>query len=181
MKKSLFLFLVFLFFSLSFSQNNWIEKTDWKSLESFEKNKQKQLSFILLEGAGELKQVNNRPQPGLEDVLSNFNCTKIKLENQKIQFKNRTFKKNKNENLHEFERFLVGEENTNLLSLKPLIIILDENFNLIEFSFFNKIEKSKEDQNILIEAEKLKLEYLKKQISDTTHKAIVRTEAALKR
>ena len=181
MSKQLNFILFFLLIvSVSFSQNNnWDTKVEWNSFEVFKKNKKKQISLILIEGDKQLDQKRIVDESEILNILSDFNCTKLKLGDQPISFKGQKFKQDDDEIFHQFEKYLLGDHIDEKKYRRPLIVILDSQLNTIQFEMLSLNEDEKKVHDILLESERVKLQYLKDNIEDKTHNAIQRQERTL--
>lgn len=167
--------------SLSISQEeSWVDIVEWKTFEAFKKNKQKQISFIYIEGEKELKKQRRVNNKKVQEILNNFNCTKLKITNQDFSFKGQNFQKEDGTQIHQFEDYLVG----NSIDQKyngPVIVILDKDFNFIEFKFIEFSQEEIEINKVLLEAENIKLDFLKENIKSKDNKEIQKQELILER
>ena len=121
--------------SLSIAQqDSWVNTVEWKTFEEFKKNKEKKISLIYIEQAQETKRPLRANTKKIQEILNNYNYTKLKLENQEISFKGQIFKKIDDTQTHQFRDYLIGNSiNENYMG--PVIVILDKEFNYIEFKY----------------------------------------------
>lgn len=163
--------------SLSIAQqDSWVNTVEWKTFEEFKKNKEKKISLIYIEQAQETKRPLRANTKKIQEILNNYNYTKLKLENQEISFKGQIFKKIDDTQTHQFRDYLIGNSiNENYMG--PVIVILDKEFNYIEFKLVEFDKKEEQDINeILLAAEKIKLDFLKENIKSENNEQIKKQE-----
>lgn len=152
---------------------------NWLSTSQFEKviKKKKQNIFIFIEDnriqeeevipKEELEQMKKHMFGFLEDeslvsyLNKNFICYKFNPATETLKFQGKEYKKvnERGETSHEFTAFLTGSERSRL----PAIVVMDKNFQL--FQYKKAIPKT-EELKLVLEAEKLKLNYLKEKLSE---------------
>lgn len=152
---------------------------NWLSTSQFEKaiKKKKQNVFIFIEDnrmqeeevipKEELEQMKKHMFAFLEDeslvsyLNKNFICYKFNPATENLKFQGKEYKKVKERGRtsHEFTAFLTGSERNRL----PAIVVMDKNFQLFEYK---KALPKTEELKVVLEAEKLKVNYLKEKLAE---------------
>ena len=152
---------------------------NWLTTSQFEKaiKKKKQNVFIFIEDntiqeeevipKEELEQMKKHMFAFLEDeslvsyLNKNFICYKFNPATENLKFQGNEYKKVKERGRtsHEFTAFLTGSERNRL----PAIVVMDNNFQLFEYK---KALPKTEELKLVLEAEKLKVNYLKEKLSE---------------
>ena len=173
MKKTLLLTVISFFAFTAIAQ----EKINWLSTNDFEKAIKKGTKdfFIFIEDNQVNQNMPNMPKEReeqmqkmqkdmlafLEDekivnyINKNFSCYKFSATAESVNFQGKEYKQTaeKGRSSHEFTFFLTETNRNNL----PVIVLRDQNFNLFEYQ---SSIVSIDEMQILIDAERLKLNYL---------------------
>ena len=151
---------------------------NWLNTSQFEKaiEKKKQNIFIYIEDIRmqdeegipkeELDRMKKHMFSFLEDeslvsyLNENFICYKFNPATENLRFKGKEYKKvmDRGRSSHEFTVFLTGSERNRL----PGIVLMDKNFKLFEYK---KALPKTEELKLVLEAEKLKVNYLKENLA----------------
>ncbi len=199
MKKTLnILFLAMLISFLGVAQEK--ATINWLTTPQFEKaiKKKKQNVFIFIEDnrmqeeevipKEELEQMKKQMFGFLEDaelvkhLNDNFICYKFNPASESLKFQGKEYKKieERGRTSHEFTFFLTENKRSRL----PAIVIRDKNFQLFEYQ---KALPKIEEMKVLLEAEKLKVNYIKEKIGEgnryfnESNQMLKRQEEILKR
>ncbi|MDG2288027.1 MAG: hypothetical protein P8L43_04635 [Candidatus Marinimicrobia bacterium] len=168
------------------------EKINWLTTSEFEKavKKENKNSFILIENdivnenitKERVEEMNKRFFSFLEDEMlieylnENFICYKFNISSEDLNFQGKKYLKTeeRGKSSHEFSAFLT-ESKRNIRFAQ--IVLRDQEFNLFEYQVASpKIEEMK----VLLEAEKLKINYLKEQLGADS-RYLKESESSLKR
>ena len=173
MKKITILLTAFLFTFTALAQ----EKINWLTTSQFEKavKKEKQNCFIFIEDdriqedmpKERAEEMQKRMFAFLEDdkvvdhINKNFICYKFNPINESLNFQGKEYKQieERGRTTHEFTNFLIENDRNRL----PAIILKDQKFNLFEYQ---KSLPRIEEMKVLLEAEKLKVNYIKEKLGE---------------
>ena len=147
------------------------EKINWLTTSQFEKKvkKEKQNCFIFIEGdrmqedmpKERAEEMQKRMFAFLEDdkvvdhINKNFICYKFNPKTESLNFQGKEYKQieERGRTSHEFTAFLTESKRNRL----PAIVLRDQNFNLFEYQ---ASIPAVEEMQILIDAERLKVNYI---------------------
>ena len=167
MKKITIVIIAILFTFTGIAQ----EKINWLTTSEFEKaiKKEKQNVFIFIEDdrvnenmpKERAEEMQKRMFAFLEDdklighINKNFICYKFNPLTESLNFKGKEYKKTEEigRTTHEFTAFLTESKRNRL----PAIVLRDQNFNLFEYQ---ASIPAVEEMQILIDAERLKVNYI---------------------
>jgi len=157
------------------------EKINWLNTSQFEKDikKEKQNVFIFIEG-NRIQQEERMPKEELEQMKKhmfgfledaelikylneNFVCYKFNPASESVKFQGKEYKKTEERGRisHEFTNILTGKSRNRV----PAIVIRDKNFQLFEYK---KALPKTEEMKVLLEAEKLKVNYIKEKLGENS-------------
>ena len=177
-KLSILLLAVLISFS-TFAQEK--ASINWLTTSKFEKaiKKKKQNCFIFIEDnrideeeripKEELEEMKKHIFGFLEDVElikylnENFICYKFNPATESVKFQGKEYKKTeqRGRTTHEFTNFLTESKRSRL----PTIVLKDIKFQLFEYK---KVLPKKEEMKVLLEAEKLKVNYIKEKLGENS-------------
>ena len=173
MKRISILLTAFLFTFTGLAQ----EKINWLTTSQFEKavKKEKQNCFIFIEDdrmnenipKERVEAMKKRMSHFLQDeelvkyVNENFICYKFNTASESLSFQGKEYNKTEERGRpsHEFTNFLIENDRNRL----PAIILKDQKFNLFEYQ---KSLPRIEEMKVLLEAEKLKVNYIKEKLGE---------------
>jgi hypothetical protein len=154
---------------------------NWLNTSQFDKaiKKQKQNVFIFIEG-NRIQQEERMPKEELEQMKKhmfgfledaelikylneNFVCYKFNPASESVKFQGKEYKKTEERGRisHEFTNILTGKSRNRV----PAIVIRDKNFQLFEYK---KALPKTEEMKVLLEAEKLKVNYIKEKLGENS-------------
>ncbi|MDC0249451.1 hypothetical protein OAK24_01065 [Flavobacteriales bacterium] len=187
MKKIPIILIAFLFAFTAVAQ----EKINWLKISQFEKlvKEKKQNCFIFIEeGAVNQQTINKRAEQRkkqrshfLQDkkfiqyVNDNFICYRFNSETERVNFQGKEYKRieEKGRYSHEFVNFLTESKTSGLAT----IVLKDKDF---EFFEYKKSLLNIEEIQVLVDAEKLKADYITKNLG-ADNKNTKQAEQMLKR
>ena len=157
------------------------EKINWLTTSKFEKaiKKKKQNCFIFIEDnrideeeripKEELEEMKKHMLGFLEDaelikyLNENFICYKFNPASESVKFQGKEYKQieQRGRTTHEFTNFLTESKRSRL----PAIVLKDKNFQLFEYK---KALPKTEEMKVLLEAEKLKVNYIKEKLGENS-------------
>jgi len=159
------------------------EKTsiNWLTTSQFEKaiKKKKQNCFIFIEDnrideeeripKEELEEMKKHMFGFLEDMElakylnENFVCYKFNPATESVKFQGKEYKQieQRGRTTHEFTNFLTDSKRSRL----PAIVLKDKKFQLFEYK---KALPETEEMKVLLEAEKLKVNYIKEKLGENS-------------
>ena len=173
MKRITILLTAFLFTFTGLAQ----ERINWLTTSQFEKavKKEKQNYFIFIEDdrmnenipKERVEAMKKRMSYFLQDealieyLNENFICYKFNTASESLSFQGKEYNKTEERGRlsHEFTNFLIENDRNRL----PAIILKDQKFNLFEYQ---KSLPRIEEMKVLLEAEKLKVNYIKEKLGE---------------
>ena len=153
------------------------EKINWLTTSQFEKavKKEKQNCFIFIEDdrmnenipKERVEAMKKRMSHFLQDealieyLNENFICYKFNTASESLSFQGKEYNKTEERGRpsHEFTNFLIENDRNRL----PAIVLKDQKFNLFEYQ---KSLPRIEEMKVLLEAEKLKVNYIKEKLGE---------------